>query len=72
MKRYACLFSDGSMNVHPDRVRKGKIIKTGLQSSIEERDEWNETDEGKPAFKEKDRARVVTFDLPDSAIEEVK
>lgn len=72
MKRYACLFSDGSMNVHPDLIgKKGKVIKTALQCSIEERDEWNETDEGKPAFKEKDRARVVTFDLPDEAIQEI-
>lgn len=60
------------MNVHPDMIRKGKVIKTGLQSAIEERDAWNETDEGKPSFKEKDRARVVTFDLPDEALVEIK
>ena len=62
MKRIAVLFSDGSMNVYAVGKKVGRI--SAETAAIEECDGWNEREpKGSP-----DRARIVTFDLPDSAL----
>lgn len=62
MKRIAVLFSDGSMNVYAADRKVGRI--SAEKAAIEECDGWNEREPKDSP----DRARIVTFDLPDSAL----